>query len=592
MGVIVPVLRLLMVFLNVYDSFKVLKPPRVSRRSSGPPSAKALSQRKRAMKGCLAVWIVWCCFMLYERMAEGIVSLFIPFYDEIKSLVLLFLIFTRARGAEPIYLHIIRPLLKPYTSTADAIFDVARMFGDIIFIMLEGIVAYPFKLVSVWWKTWTNASEPLFENVPNGAPSSRPSPARRRSSGVSPVNATAIQQQPPSLRHRPSYERVEASSDGVYKIWHPPRSAFQAEEEEEAEAGASTSEQQSQREREQIDEWRQYPPFPSAYPPTPLPPQSRLPVHPTAARAFSPILEDTQEQGFGSSPPSPHELSVNSSSMQGGGGEHENVLGIHFDERVDEDGEEEEEDDDDDFDVTLRTPRSLLLASAASTTTTRITRSQSKQSSVSVDSVSVSTTSLETPIVLPALLSRISSGMGGSSEESTSSSSGPPSPLPAGGKKRSREVPVQVVGVVDEEEFDSETPTKPKNTAGRGRGRGRGGRARGAVRRSGSRSSASSVSSATATSDEEEEGGEGAEPRNDRSPVTKRRRVGVVPPPGRVQPRRGTRARSEDQAPVPAPPPQSRTSSRTASGPESASATRTLRRAAVGTGAAPPAKRK
>jgi len=34
---------------------------------------------------------------MYERMLESIISLFIPFYDEFKSLALLFLILTRAR---------------------------------------------------------------------------------------------------------------------------------------------------------------------------------------------------------------------------------------------------------------------------------------------------------------------------------------------------------------------------------------------------------------------------------------------------------------------------------------------------------------
>ncbi|KAJ7167741.1 hypothetical protein C8R46DRAFT_810327, partial [Mycena filopes] len=147
MALIVPVLRLMMLLLNMYDTFKVLKLPRPLPRSSGQPTARALSQRKRNMKGCLAVWIVWCCFMTYERMVEGIVSLFVPFYDEIKSLVLLFLILTRARGAEPIFLHVIRPLLKPYTSTIDALSDVGRMFGDIVFLLLT----YPFRLVSTWW---------------------------------------------------------------------------------------------------------------------------------------------------------------------------------------------------------------------------------------------------------------------------------------------------------------------------------------------------------------------------------------------------------------------------------------------------------
>ena len=34
---------------------------------------------------------------MYERTLEGIICLFIPFYDEVKSLSLLFLILTRAR---------------------------------------------------------------------------------------------------------------------------------------------------------------------------------------------------------------------------------------------------------------------------------------------------------------------------------------------------------------------------------------------------------------------------------------------------------------------------------------------------------------
>ncbi|KAJ6560289.1 hypothetical protein B0H19DRAFT_868363, partial [Mycena capillaripes] len=148
MALIVPILRLMMLLLNIYETFKVLKPPRPSsRRNSGQVTVRALSQRKRNMKGCLAIWIVWCCFMVYERTAEGIVSLFIPFYGEFKSLVLLFLILTRARGAEPIFLHIIRPLLRPYTSTIDALSDVGRMFGDIIFLLLT----YPFHAVLSWW---------------------------------------------------------------------------------------------------------------------------------------------------------------------------------------------------------------------------------------------------------------------------------------------------------------------------------------------------------------------------------------------------------------------------------------------------------
>lgn len=35
--------------------------------------------------------------MLYERLVESFISLFIPFYDEFKSMAILFLILTRSR---------------------------------------------------------------------------------------------------------------------------------------------------------------------------------------------------------------------------------------------------------------------------------------------------------------------------------------------------------------------------------------------------------------------------------------------------------------------------------------------------------------
>jgi len=113
MPLFVPILRLLMLFLNVYDSYKTLKEPQSSSRNGGRPSVRAMSQRKRDMKGCLAVWVVWVRFncqidrliltrtqavlSIYERLLESVISLFIPFYDEFKSLALLFLILTRAR---------------------------------------------------------------------------------------------------------------------------------------------------------------------------------------------------------------------------------------------------------------------------------------------------------------------------------------------------------------------------------------------------------------------------------------------------------------------------------------------------------------
>ncbi|THU91920.1 hypothetical protein K435DRAFT_673109 [Dendrothele bispora CBS 962.96] len=165
-----PLLRLFMVFLNIYDTFKTLKEP-PSKYRRGPegefygPSARAVVQRKRDLKGCLAVWIVWCCFTLYERFGEPIIYLFIPFYDEFKSIALLFLILTRARGAEPIFLHVIRPFIRPYNKTIDTSLEFARMIGDMLF----ALVLVPLDFLQPWvrayapWSSVQHVVEPHHE---------------------------------------------------------------------------------------------------------------------------------------------------------------------------------------------------------------------------------------------------------------------------------------------------------------------------------------------------------------------------------------------------------------------------------------------
>ena len=59
MGLVVLALRCYLVFQNVFITFKTLKLPPPSSRNGGQPSIRALTQRKRDMKGCMAIWIVW-----------------------------------------------------------------------------------------------------------------------------------------------------------------------------------------------------------------------------------------------------------------------------------------------------------------------------------------------------------------------------------------------------------------------------------------------------------------------------------------------------------------------------------------------------
>ncbi|KAJ7068847.1 hypothetical protein C8F01DRAFT_1119506 [Mycena amicta] len=401
MTLVVPVLRLFMLALNIYDTYKVLKPPKASTRNrDGRPADRALSQRKRQMKGCLAVWIVWCCYVTYERTAESILALFVPFYDSCKSLVLLFLILTRARGAEPIFLHVIRPLLRPYTATLDAVADVGRSFGDLIFLLL----AYPFRVVAEWWNTyWTLVEEPPEDIRPTRLShplSLQPGGGRRRSAGAQRDDG-----------HLNVAATVAAYADSaLYQVWHPPRSAYEDDDDPPPPMPVPqlpVESPEAQLARKEMEEWRQYPPLPSAYPPTPLP--VRLAVHPdpeplpviseearrqmdewrkyppfpsaypatpltrpTSISAshnppvqFAPILEEDDDDegpqlGFGQSLPSPPELS-NPGSVRGVS-DARNALGIY--EAMDED---EDEDEDDEFDVTLRTPEPM-------------TRSRTKQS--------------------------------------------------------------------------------------------------------------------------------------------------------------------------------------------------------------------
>lgn len=62
MAVVLPALRLSFLLLNLYGTFKTMKPPPISQRSTRNgqgPSARAMQLRKRELKSRLAVWVVW-----------------------------------------------------------------------------------------------------------------------------------------------------------------------------------------------------------------------------------------------------------------------------------------------------------------------------------------------------------------------------------------------------------------------------------------------------------------------------------------------------------------------------------------------------
>lgn len=110
--------RLTYLFLNIYDTYQVLKYPPPSTSNGGQPSIRAMAKRKRKMKGVVTVWMVWvcrlrgtyfrqhtlivpdpmsgqCCIVTYEMAIEP-PAVHLPHYHETKIVVFFFLTLTRA----------------------------------------------------------------------------------------------------------------------------------------------------------------------------------------------------------------------------------------------------------------------------------------------------------------------------------------------------------------------------------------------------------------------------------------------------------------------------------------------------------------
>ncbi|KAH7343436.1 hypothetical protein B0J17DRAFT_625146 [Rhizoctonia solani] len=147
---LVLILSSYLLFQNVYSTYKALKPPKPSRKSKNgtDPTVKAKHARKRELKGMLACWIVWSCWTGAEAIADRTIAVLTPFYSEIKMFLILFLIIGRSTMAEPILLHVIRPLVKPYYVSLDLFVDGFTSAADLAVLL--------FSSPLVWIKIVTN----------------------------------------------------------------------------------------------------------------------------------------------------------------------------------------------------------------------------------------------------------------------------------------------------------------------------------------------------------------------------------------------------------------------------------------------------
>lgn len=375
---------------------------------------------------------------MYERTLDGIVGLFVPFYDQWKTLLILFFIFTRARvstnvshvypqkltmmqGSEPIYLHILRPCLKPYVATLDVLMSVTHNIGDFVLLLLSIPVQYvseqyehlfsrrtkrerssrvegqqppapvPRSADETRRPTTDRRSSSSSQRVPSvkgTTRDTRPSTRGRNSSGSGSSRPISNQSRLPSStrvpstgslgphgrrtssRTRPSQVSQTPQRTPVFEIWHPSASSR-----DDPPSGLPTPPVEIPplpvllpEETATVDEWRQYPPFPSAYPPTPLPVASRLPsdapnvaIAPAVAPSFAGIPEEHIDAQVSDPLDNPQDIPTQSEaekplSDDGLSDGQDSMEGIE-EERLyssdDMDG-----DDEDEFNVTLRTPKS------------------------------------------------------------------------------------------------------------------------------------------------------------------------------------------------------------------------------------------
>ena len=385
------------------------------------------------------------------------------------------------QGAEPIYLHVVRPIIKPYTRTLDATLELLLMIGDFVF----ALATYPLQLALKWWhkrfgahfepletehdthggssddvdtsefptsflasssgphveldseppeattvqftqKSLSEASDadqrqlsndPRSHNpgsrFPNTLPNRNPEassstnpkkgtrhPAQKNSKVVAGDNASVVNSITASRGHQ-----GEGEASFHHQIWYPPRSSYAVDGEDRADltlrpsdpSGPSKDPQEAitPHDQEQSDEWRQYPAFPSAYPPTPLVVTSRL-AGTSIARSsaiYPPIEEERSQQGFQRSLLPPREPL--NPSPAGDSSDRSFTFGISpynfayhatTTDEADDSMSTDDYEDEDEFNMTLRTPLQPLGSLRSQTAPRRLASFPSGSSAASVPS--------------------------------------------------------------------------------------------------------------------------------------------------------------------------------------------------------------
>ncbi|GAA5865362.1 hypothetical protein JCM1840_001543 [Sporobolomyces johnsonii] len=157
---IVWALKLLILFLNILNSHKALRPAPTSARQhrsksrdgqdaevTRPKRASSAekARRKRIKEGTID-WVIWVCFCLAEKLTDRLMG-WIPFYSVSKVFALVMLILWRGAGSQILYDKLVRPTVKPWEGTLDLI---GFILGEVLDIALGALLFAPRWVLKRW----------------------------------------------------------------------------------------------------------------------------------------------------------------------------------------------------------------------------------------------------------------------------------------------------------------------------------------------------------------------------------------------------------------------------------------------------------
>ena len=203
-------------------------------------------------------------------------------------------------------------------------------------------------------------------------------PSQKNSTVLTANNSSAVNSANMEPTSSQGHRRAGREASSRHQIWHPPRSSYIDDGEDQVDLTLRPSNpsvpskdfQTSQEaiiahEQQQLDEWRQYPPFPSAYPPTPLVVTSRLAAASIVGSStiYPPIEEERSQQDFRRSLLPPREPL--NPSLAGDLSDQSFTFGISpyhpthqatTTDEADDSMSTDDYEDEDEFNMTLRTP--------------------------------------------------------------------------------------------------------------------------------------------------------------------------------------------------------------------------------------------